>query len=233
MGGLHLPALNQCCEIILTDWCKTVLCISSADALEIPQFCIEPWYQNANPNLIFFKMIQDVKNWQVNVWIFQPWYLTCQNQLISFYQPAICGRTFKWFPDILWFYIHFVSQNLYCYIDCYIDCSVYSVLIYILEISFRTFVKSFQFNLHLVSMSDVFQVSCFEMHWVRFKELEVFISRFYGVFLYDFFYLIPVKCNNKTPSRVDVNAGLILGLHPANERHHYKVMLSLIGCAQT
>ena len=27
--------------------------------------------------------------------------------------------------------------------------------------------------------------------------------------------------------------GLILGLHPANERHHYKVTLSLIGWAQT
>ena len=32
--------------------------------------------------------------------------------------------------------------------------------------------------------------------------------------------------------RVD-NTGLILGLHSANERCHYKVMPSLIGCAQT
>ena len=29
------------------------------------------------------------------------------------------------------------------------------------------------------------------------------------------------------------NAGLILGLHPANERRRYKVMPSLIGWAQT
>ena len=29
------------------------------------------------------------------------------------------------------------------------------------------------------------------------------------------------------------NAGLILGLHPANERQCYKVTLSLIGWAQT
>ena len=29
------------------------------------------------------------------------------------------------------------------------------------------------------------------------------------------------------------NAGLILGLHPANERQRYKVTLSLIGWAQT
>ena len=29
------------------------------------------------------------------------------------------------------------------------------------------------------------------------------------------------------------NAGLILGLPPANERRHYKVTLSLIGWAQT
>ena len=34
------------------------------------------------------------------------------------------------------------------------------------------------------------------------------------------------------PAR-NVKSGLILGLHPANERRHYKVTLSLIGWAQT
>ena len=31
----------------------------------------------------------------------------------------------------------------------------------------------------------------------------------------------------------DLMSGLILGLHPANERRHYKVTPSLIGCGQT
>ena len=30
-----------------------------------------------------------------------------------------------------------------------------------------------------------------------------------------------------------IDAGLILGLHPANERHRYNVMPSLIGWVQT
>ena len=34
-------------------------------------------------------------------------------------------------------------------------------------------------------------------------------------------------------SWTDMNVGLILGLHPANERRRYKVMLSLIGWGQT
>ena len=32
--------------------------------------------------------------------------------------------------------------------------------------------------------------------------------------------------------RVCLNTGLILGLHPANERQRYFVTMSLIGCAQ-
>ena len=38
---------------------------------------------------------------------------------------------------------------------------------------------------------------------------------------------------SRTFPQKNVLTGLILGLHPANERHHYKVTLSLIGWAQT